>query len=191
MANQYNSKIVLSDGTTLLDLTGDTVTAANLRCGETAHGADGAPVIGTAVGYAHDTGNLTIEIQSDVNAVLSTGDLTNAFEIPGSTLDFVPRMMMFFPYNATAAGTSTPKDSAVRCTFFSLMLFDETGAPLSSGWYTMYSQPSTGTNAISMVNSNLGFYYLKNRFVYAYNQATAVTTNAVIKANRWRWRAWG
>lgn len=47
MANEYNSKVVLSDGTVLIDLTSDTITASDLASGVTAHGADGAPITGT------------------------------------------------------------------------------------------------------------------------------------------------
>jgi len=42
-----NSKVQLSDGTVLLDLTGDTVTPDTLLEGFTAHGKDGAPITGT------------------------------------------------------------------------------------------------------------------------------------------------
>ena len=44
-----NSKVALSDGRVLMDLTGDTVTAASLASGVTAHGANGEPVVGTAM----------------------------------------------------------------------------------------------------------------------------------------------
>ena len=44
-----NSKVELSDGRVLMDLTGDTVTAASLASGVTAHGANGEPVVGTAM----------------------------------------------------------------------------------------------------------------------------------------------
>lgn len=47
MANEYTSKVVLGTGEVLIDLTGDTVDAAHLSAGYTAHGADGAPVTGT------------------------------------------------------------------------------------------------------------------------------------------------
>lgn len=47
MPNTYNSKVVLGDGTVLIDLTGDTVAANNLLAGITAHGKDGAPITGT------------------------------------------------------------------------------------------------------------------------------------------------
>lgn len=45
---QYDSKVVLSDGTVLIDLTADTVTADKLAAGITAHGKDGAPITGTS-----------------------------------------------------------------------------------------------------------------------------------------------
>lgn len=42
------SKVQKGDGTALIDLTTDTVTAATLAQGATAHGADGEPITGTA-----------------------------------------------------------------------------------------------------------------------------------------------
>ncbi len=47
MPNTYNSKVVLGDGTVLIDLTADTVAANKLLAGITAHGKDGAPITGT------------------------------------------------------------------------------------------------------------------------------------------------
>lgn len=43
------SKVIYGNNT-LIDLTGDTVTAEKLMSGETAHGADGNPIVGTATG---------------------------------------------------------------------------------------------------------------------------------------------
>lgn len=43
--NTYNSKVIFN-GDVLMDLTGDTVTAASLLKGITAHGKDGAPITG-------------------------------------------------------------------------------------------------------------------------------------------------
>lgn len=45
-----NNKVQLSDGTVLLDLTGDTVTPETLMAGVTAHDAAGNPIVGTVVG---------------------------------------------------------------------------------------------------------------------------------------------
>ena len=44
--NTYNSKVIFN-GEVLMDLTGDTVTPAQLLKGITAHGRDGAPITGT------------------------------------------------------------------------------------------------------------------------------------------------
>ena len=46
MANQYKSKIIY-DGNVLIDLTADTITAADLASGKTAHDKSGAPITGT------------------------------------------------------------------------------------------------------------------------------------------------
>ena len=56
---EYNSKVVLGTGEVLIDLTADTVSAANLLSGITAHGADGAPITGTCA-YDSDTSNDTL-----------------------------------------------------------------------------------------------------------------------------------
>ncbi len=50
MANTYKNKVVLSDGTILIDLTGITVTTATLAEGVTALDASGAPITGTMQG---------------------------------------------------------------------------------------------------------------------------------------------
>lgn len=47
MANQMNNKIQLADGTVLIDLTNDTITAGDLLSGVTAHDASGAVIIGS------------------------------------------------------------------------------------------------------------------------------------------------
>lgn len=56
---EYTSKVVLSTGEVLIDLTADTVSAANLLSGITAHGSDGAPITGTCA-YDSDTSNDTL-----------------------------------------------------------------------------------------------------------------------------------
>lgn len=46
MANEYVSKVVLSNGTTLIDLTADTITPQTLLVNSTAHDKSGAPIDG-------------------------------------------------------------------------------------------------------------------------------------------------
>lgn len=61
MANTYNSKVVLADGTVIIDLTADTVDASHLLDGYTAHGADGAPITGACT-FDSDTSSDTLTV---------------------------------------------------------------------------------------------------------------------------------
>lgn len=90
MANEYNSKVVLASGEVLIDLTADTVDAAHLLDGYTAHGKDGAPVTGTCT-YDSDTSGDTAavgEILSGKTAhargTLLTGTMTNNGGVTGT-----------------------------------------------------------------------------------------------------------
>ena len=58
---KYNSKVVLADGTVLIDLTSDTVDAAHLLASYTAHGANGAPITGTCT-FDSDTSDDTAQV---------------------------------------------------------------------------------------------------------------------------------
>lgn len=60
MANQYKNKIIYG-GETLIDLTSDTITAADLASGKTAHDKSGAPITGTNT-YDSDTSGDTAEV---------------------------------------------------------------------------------------------------------------------------------
>lgn len=62
-----NSKVVLSNGTVLIDLTSDTVDASHLLDGYTAHGANGEAVTGTCT-YDSDTSDDT----ATVSEILAT-----------------------------------------------------------------------------------------------------------------------
>lgn len=83
MANQYNSKVVLSDGTVLMDLTADTVDAAHLLAPYTAHGRNGAPITGSCT-YDADTSDATAAVAeilatktAYVNSTKLTGTMPN------------------------------------------------------------------------------------------------------------------
>lgn len=82
MANQYKNKVVY-DGNVLIDLTQDTVDAAHLLTGYTAHSKSGAPITGTC-SYDSDTSDATAlqgEILNGrtayVNGVKLTGNMAN------------------------------------------------------------------------------------------------------------------
>lgn len=83
MANEYASKVVLSNGTTLIDLTGDTATADRVLDGSTFHDKSGAPVTGTCT-YDSDTSNDTVAVgeilagkTAHARGALLTGTMTN------------------------------------------------------------------------------------------------------------------
>lgn len=90
MANEYVSKVVLSNGTTLVDLTGDTITAADLLTGVTAHDKSGAPITGSC-SYDSDTTNDTATVSeilsgktAHARGALLTGTMTNVGAQTGS-----------------------------------------------------------------------------------------------------------
>ena len=90
MANEYVSKVVLSNGTTLVDLTGDTITAADLLTGKTAHGKDGAPITGTC-SYDSDTSEDTAAVgeilsgrTAHARGALLTGTMPNNGGVTGT-----------------------------------------------------------------------------------------------------------
>jgi hypothetical protein len=90
MANEYVSKVVLSNGTTLIDLTGDTVTAADLLSGVTAHDKSGATITGTC-SYDSDTSDDTAAVSeilsgktAHARGALLTGTMTNVGAQTGS-----------------------------------------------------------------------------------------------------------
>lgn len=61
MANTYNSKVVLADGTVLIDLTADTIDAEHLLKDVTAHDKSGAPIVGSCT-YDSDTSDDTAAV---------------------------------------------------------------------------------------------------------------------------------
>lgn len=90
MANEYVSKVVLSNGTTLMDLTSDTITAASLLSGITAHDKSGAPITGTCT-YDSDTSDDTAAVSeilsgktAHARGTLLTGSMTNNGGVTGT-----------------------------------------------------------------------------------------------------------
>lgn len=96
MANQYNSKVVLATGEVLIDLTNDTIDAAHLLDGITAHDKSGAPI----------TGSCTYDVDS------STGNAT-ASEILSGKIAFVrgSRVTGTMPNNGGTGGTIDDVDT--------------------------------------------------------------------------------
>ena len=84
-AGKFASKIVLGE-TVLMDLTSDTITAADLRQGVTAHGPDGAPVTGANTNDVDstDANALVGEILADKTAYARGTKLTGTMPNNGA-----------------------------------------------------------------------------------------------------------
>lgn len=78
------SKIILN-GVTQMDLTGDTVTASTLLSPQTAHGADGEPVAGTAVEKVLTTKSITTNGSYDAEDDNADGYSTVTVNVAGSS----------------------------------------------------------------------------------------------------------
>lgn len=85
-----NSKVVLSNGTVLIDLTADTVDASHLLSGYTAHGADGEAVTGSCP-YDSDTSDDTATVSeilatktAHARGIALTGTMTNNGGVTGT-----------------------------------------------------------------------------------------------------------
>lgn len=96
---KYNSKVVLANGTVLMDLTSDTVDAAHLLYNYTAHGADGAPIVGSCT-YDSDTSSDTALVGEVLN--------TKTFHARGTALQgTMPNRGAVSGTISTVAGTYT------------------------------------------------------------------------------------
>lgn len=93
MANQYKNKIIYG-GNVLIDLTADTLTAADLAYGKTAHDKSGAPITGTNT-YDADT--------SDADAVAAEILLNKTAYVNGN------KVIGSMPNRGAVAGTIDTK----------------------------------------------------------------------------------
>lgn len=86
---EYNSKVVLGDGTVLIDLTADTVTEDKLLEGYTAHNKSGATITGSCTFDADTTdatasrSEILLSKTAYVNGVKLTGDMPNNGGVTG------------------------------------------------------------------------------------------------------------
>ena len=77
-SNPYVNKVQLADGRTLMDISGDTVTAGNMILGTTAHDRSGAAITGTydPTSIIDDTAGA-----GDTNVVFSADKVVDLFRM--------------------------------------------------------------------------------------------------------------
>lgn len=116
MANQYVNKVVLSNGTTLIDLTADTVVADKLLNGFTAHDKSGAQITGTCT-FDADTSDATAdaaEILIGKTAYVSGRKITGTMPNNGAvskTMDGLTMTSVAIAAGYTSGGTVSLTDA--------------------------------------------------------------------------------
>lgn len=90
-----NNKVILADGTVLMDLTDDSVAPGYLLAPYTAHGKDGAPITGT------------IATRSRGNITTVQGVTTVPAGYYPSTMDFNTPANVHYYYSGTSVPTSS------------------------------------------------------------------------------------
>lgn len=112
-----NAKVIYGDEV-LIDITQDTVDAASLLQGKTAHGANGDPVTGTCT-YDADTSDATAaaaEILKDKTAYKAgaklVGTMPNNGAVSGS-VDGITKTSAAIPAGYTSGGTVTFDDTKI------------------------------------------------------------------------------
>lgn len=159
---KYNSKIIFY-GETLMDLTGDTVDAASLLKGKTAHDKTGAPITGTCP-YDADTSDATAtaaEILNGKTAYVDGAKVTGTMPNKGAvTLSIVDKSPVAIPagyHDGPALLSSTaPKPQKLLPVTLNPVCPSQT-VSLSSSWIgsgPYYQTILTGQAAGLQVNLN-------------------------------------
>ena len=190
MSNQYNSKVVLSNGTVLIDLTSDTVDAAHLLNNYTAHGKDGAPITGTCT-YDSDTSGDTAAVgeilagkTAHARGSQLTGTMTNNGAVSGtiSTKTGVYTVPQgYHDGSGTVSISSTEQAKIIAGNIKSgVVLLGVTGT-YSGEAITAQSKSATPTFSSQTIQPDSGYDYLSAVTVaaipvtYADNSAGGVT----------------
>lgn len=110
-SNPYNNKIVLADGTVLMDLTSDTVAADKMLSGYTAHDKSGAPVTGSIQSDSGTSVTPTRQQQTvSVSGKYMTGNIVVA-AIPDTYYTMEEAMARMFPVGSIYISTSSTAPS--------------------------------------------------------------------------------
>ena len=112
-----NSKVELADGTVLIDLTSDSVTAAHLEQGYTAHNAAGKKITGKLVAgassvdvyNAHDTLPLLVQVKGKDGTTILPGKTENFKISNGDILNVTGELEATAP-TISENGTYRPSD---------------------------------------------------------------------------------
>ena len=190
MANQYNSKVVLSDGTVIIDLTADTVSAASVLSGITAHDKTGAAITGTCT-YDSDTSEDTAAVgeilagkTAHARGALITGTMTNVGAQTGTISTKAGTVTISQGYHDGSGSvgiSSTEQAKIIGANIKSgVVILGETGT-YSGESITAQTKSATPTFSSQTIQPDSGYDYLSAVTVaaipisYADNSAGGVT----------------
>lgn len=167
MANQYANKIIIN-GTTRIDLSGDTVSAASLLSGTTAHDRSGAPITGSMPSLADATSDATASaagILSGTTAYISgakvTGSMPNVGEQVITIDDINDEIAISAGYHdgsGVAKLDSTEKAKVIAGNIKSgVVLFGVTGDYTGSENVQLQAKSATPTFSQQTITADTGY----------------------------------
>ena len=176
MAGTYNSKVVLANGTVLIDLTADTVDASHLLSGYTAHGADGAPITGTNT-FDSDTSSDTLQVAEALSGktfhargTAYTGTMANNGGVTGtiSTVDGTYNVPQGYHDGSGTVGLSSTEQAKIIASNIKsgVVLLGVTGTYTGAA-ITSQSKNATPTFSSQTIQPDVGYDYLSSVTVAA------------------------
>ena len=162
------SKIILN-GVTQMDVTGDTVTAATLLSPQTAHGADGEQITGTAVEKTLTTKSITANGTYAASSDEADGYSSVTVNVSGSSMNVQTAQS-----TTRVASTSYTKTASLTCS--------------KTGKYDVYwdcfRSSTSGTNGSQLYIAEAAYGSPNTTFSNSIHVQTNHLTNVSITANQ-------
>lgn len=173
-----NSKIQLGDGSVLLDLTGDTVTASTLKRGFTAHNAAGNPIVGTMddSGGGGSSAPATYDIIGTINNADQEHVVCSNFYLNCDGYDFLMAMSSNSPLAFMVLQDQNSSDplSAVRLRLSEIRTYADNSSVVYSGCAGNYEYTAyLGACDSEQEATDTGLYYFSVELTFPGTEYTS------------------